>query len=89
MLGLTLITIQLTTQSTASQEGPTPDVINTTGTANSHCHYQGTTNILKGKKLIFIQMEITVIKTTTLLVNIIHPVLLGIPLTQVIIGLIL
>ena len=61
MLGLTLITIQLTTWSTASEEGPTPVVINTTSTADSQCHYQGTTNILKGQKLVFIQIEIMII----------------------------
>ena len=64
---------------------PTPEVINTTSTANSHCHYQGTTNILKGQTLVFIQIEIMVIHIIVYLVNTIHPVLLGIPITQVII----
>ena len=45
--------MQLTTWSTASEEGPTPEVINTTSTANSCCNYWGTTNILEGQKLIF------------------------------------
>ena len=84
MLGLTLIATQLTTQSTASEEGPTPEVINTTGTANSHHHYRGTANILKGQKLIFTPIEIIVTHITALIVNIIHPVMLGIPLPQVI-----
>ena len=53
MLGLTLIATQLTTWSTASEEDPAPEVINTTSTADSHCYYQGTTSILKGQTLIF------------------------------------
>ena len=39
----------------------------------------------EGEKLIFTQIAITVTHTTTLLANIIHPILLRIPLTQVII----
>ena len=74
---------QLTIQSTASEEDPAPEVINTTSTANSHFHYRGTTNNLKGRTLIFIQIEIMVIHITALLVNIIHLELLGIPLIQV------
>ena len=85
LLGLTLIATQLTIQSTASEEDPTPEVINTICTADSHHRYWGTTNTLKGQALIFIQTEIMVIHITMLLVNIMHPVLLGIPLTQVII----
>ena len=40
---------------------------------------------IKGQTLVFIQIEIMVIHITVLLVNIIHPVPLGISLTQVII----
>ena len=82
LLGLTVIAPQLTTWSTVSEEDPASEVINT---INSPCRYRGTTNILKGQMLIYIQIEIMVIHTTALLVNIIHPVLLGIPLAQVII----
>ena len=69
--------------STASEEVPTPEVINTIGTANICLHYQGTTNILKGQTLIFIQIEIMVIYIPILIVYVIHLDLLGIPLTQV------
>ena len=85
LLGLTLIAIQLTTQSTASEEDLTPEVINTIGTTDSHHHYPGITNILKGQTPIFFQIEIMVIHITVLLVITIHPILLEIPLTQVII----
>ena len=85
LLGLTFIAPQLTIWSTASEENPTPKVIHTISTANSCLHYQGTTNILKGQTLNFIQIEIIVIHITILLVNVIHPILLGIPLIQVII----
>ena len=87
MLGLTLTTLQLTIWSTASEEDPAPEVMNTTGTANSHHCYQGTTNTLKGQKPVSTRIEIMVIHTTALLANIIHIILLGIPLTQVIIWL--
>ena len=79
LLGLTLIATQLTTQSTAWDEDPTPEVINTIGTADSHHCYWGTINILKGQTLIFIQIDIMIIYITMLLVNKIHPILLGIP----------
>ena len=39
LLGLTLITTQLTIWSTVSEEDPAPEVINTIGTADSHLHY--------------------------------------------------
>ena len=69
------------------EEDPTLEVTNTTGTVDSHCQYQGTTKILKGQKLVFTLIEITVTLTTTLLANIIHPILLEIPLPWVIIQL--
>ena len=63
----------------------TPEVTNTTSTADSHCCYQGTTNILKCQKLIII--EIMVLHITMLLISAIHPLLTETetPLTQVII----
>ena len=48
--------------------------------AHFNHQYQGTINILKGQTIIFIQTEITVTHTTILIVNIIHPILLGTPL---------
>ena len=72
-----------TIQSTASEKDSTPEVINAIGTANSHLHYQGTTNNPKGQILIFLQIEVMVIHILILLVNVIHLELLGIPLIQV------
>ena len=74
--------MQPTTQRIASEENSALEVINTIGTTDSHLHYQGTTNNLKGEMLIFILIEITVIPFTILIVSIIHLDLLEIPNTS-------
>ena len=55
--------LQPTTPSTASEEDPALEVINTIGTTDSHLHYQGTTSRCKGQMHVFILIliEITVI----------------------------
>ena len=84
---LTSIGIQLKMHSTVPEEDTTLEVTNTTGTVDSCHQYWGTTNIPKVQKLVFTPIEIMVTHIITLIANIIHPILLGIPLPQVIIQL--
>ena len=74
-----------TTWSTASEEDPALEVINTIHTTDSHLCYQGTANNLKGQMHVFILIKITVIPITILIVSIIHLDLLEIPLIQAVI----
>ena len=55
--------LQPTTLSTAPEEDPTLEVINTIGTTDSHLHYQGTTSKCKGQmhNFILILIKVTVI----------------------------
>ena len=84
LLGHTFTATQLTIQSTASEEDPAPEVINTIGAADSCLCYWGMTNTLKGQTLIFTQIEIMVIYIPIVIANVTHLELSGIPPTQVI-----